>query len=71
MPFNRILQVKLVKPSQAATDSAPTDYKAVTKDLIKVAAKQLVVGAVVVIATTVVLNAASQIAVTKLTTPNN
>lgn len=64
---NRAIQIKLVDVTPEETDTvstpaAPIDYEHIAD----VAAKRLVVGTIVVIATTVTLTTLSKIAVNKL-----
>jgi len=68
---NRSIQIKLVKTPEVDVNAdtvikEPVDYEAIAKD----AAKRLVIGTVVVIASTVVLKTLSQIAINALTPIN-
>jgi hypothetical protein len=72
MPFGRKIEIRLVKDAPKSADNAapvepPVDYIAFAKD----ATKRLVIGACVVIATTVVLTAAAEIATSHLTPNQN
>lgn len=64
---NRAIQVKLVDVTPEANETVSTPVAPIDYDkIINVAAKRLVVGTVVVIATTVTLTTLSKIAVNKL-----